>query len=398
MFKELKRAQTGLMGAIALFAMVGCSSGLDTLGGVSSAVRAHIHMSEASDYESVDDERLQIDLGKIYLGQKQRAWFMIQSIGNAPVLIESISFAGTQGDGWGKPELKITEAGGDLTPPHTLEARDQYLVEVSVTPMVAGQLSAEVQVVMPGMETVRLSVVGRAVDTSTPQVLPGRVVSDSVPGVIEIPEIEVWPEEPTEEPEIDEAIEEPGPVTEDEPEVVEEEADQGDEGVDINEAVPAQIDIPEEDEEPELEIDEEPIPEEDNEPETLIGGNLLAEDEGEDVIVTCVSKGGGYTHQLYLDNTNTFICDSADVGTQVNLGTFPAGTELIFRLDVLNSGYSYYTGAAERNPDSEIHVRIDSTESGAYRFGFEDLYGGGDHDYDDCVFEVSGSDADWLEE
>jgi len=400
MIGKVRNGRASLIGTIALMAMVGCSSGMDTLGGLSSAVKAHIHMSESSDYESVDDDRLLVDLGDIYLGEEQRAWFMIQSIGNAPVLIESMSFVRTQGDGWGKPALKITEPGSSLTPPHTLEARDQYLIEVSVAPMIAGLLSAEVEVVIPGIDTVRLSVVGRALDGSTAPVVPGGVVADSAPGVIEIPEIEVWPEEPTEEPveepELEDVTEEP--VIDEEPEVEpEQDPEPGDEGVDMNEAVPAQIDVPEDEEEPELEIDEEPVPEEDDEPETLIGGNLLAEDESEDVIVTCVAKGGGYTHQLYLDNTNTFICDSADVGTQVNLGTFPAGTELIFRLDVLNTGYSYYTGAAERNPDSEIHVRIDSTESGAYRFGFEDLFGGGDRDYDDCVFEVSGSDADWLE-
>jgi len=398
MIESIRGAQASLIGAITMMALVGCSSGLDTLGGLTSAVKAHIHMSESSDYESVDDERLMVDLGDIYLGENKRAWFMLQSIGHAPVLIESLSFVQTQGDGWTMPSLKMNEEGGSLTPPHTLEARDQYLVELMVAPMIAGVLSAEIEVVFPGMDSVRLRVVGRAIDGSSVPVVPGRVVAETTPGVIQVPEIEVWPEEPTEEPELDEVAEEPEPVVEDEPEVeIEEEPEPGEEGVDVNEQVPAQIDVPEEDEEPELEIDEEPLPEEDDEPETLIGGNLLAEDEGEDVIVTCVAKGGGYTHELYLDNTNTFICDSADVGTQVNLGTFPAGTELIFRLDVLNSGYSYYTGAAERNPDSEIHVRIDSTESGAYRFGFEDLYGGGDRDYDDCVFEVSGSDADWLE-
>ena len=381
-----------------IMALVGCSSGLDTLAGLTSAVKAHVHMSESSNYKSVDDDRLLVDLGDIYIGENKRAWFMLQSIGNAPVLIESMSFTQTQGDGWTQPALKMQESGDSLKTPHTLEARDEYLVELVVAPMIAGVLAAELEVVMPGMDAVRLQVVARAIDGASAPVVPGSVVAESIPGVIQIPELEAWPEQPTEQPEVEEVAEEPEPVVDEEPEAeIDDEPQQGDEGIDMSEEVPAQIDVPEEDEEPELEIDEEPVPEEDDEPETLIGGNLLAEDDGEDVIVTCVAKGGGYTHELYLDNTNTFICDSADVGTQVNLGTFPAGTELIFRLDVLSSGYSYYTGAAERNPDDEIHVRIDSTESGAYRFGFEDLYGGGDRDYDDCVFEVSGSDADWLD-
>jgi len=396
MLENIKSAQAVILGTIALVAMVGCSSGMDALGGLTSAVNAHIHMSPNSDYESVDDEQLLVNLGDIYIGDDRRAWFMIQSVGNAPVLIESMSFVATQGDGWGKLELKMTETGGNLTPPHTLEARDRYLVSVEVTPMIAGPLGADLKITIPGMESIVLKVVGRAVDGSRAPVVPGDMVGEVTPEAIQEPELEVWPEDPAEEPE---------PVIEEEPEleideeVIEEleEPEEGEEGVDVSEQVPLQIGEPEEELEPEVEIEDEPEPEVDDEPETLIGGNLLADDEGQDVIVTCVGKGGGYTHELYLDNTNTFICDSADIGTQVNLGTFPAGTELIFRLDVLNSGYSYYTGAAERNPDSEIHVRIDSTESGAYRFGFEDLYGGGDRDYDDCVFEVSGSDADWLE-
>jgi len=401
MFNRLGSAQAGAVLITALMMLVGCSSGMDSLGGLTSAVNAHIHMSESSDYKSVDDSQLLVDLGDIYLTEERRAWFTIKSIGNAPVLIESMSFVQTVGDGWVKPELKISEQSTGLGIPHTLEARDSYLVEVLVAPMVAGSLRAQLEVSIPGVEPLSLNVVARAIDGSRAPVVPGAIVEDSVPGVIQVPEIEMWPEEPTEEPveqpEVEEVSDEPEPVVEEEPEVeIEEELEEGDEGVDVNEQVPVQIEEPEEEPEPELEIDEEPEPE-DNEPETLIGGNLLAEDESQDVIVTCVSKGGGYTHELYLDNTNTFICDSADVGTQVNLGTFPAGTELVFRLDVLNSGYSYYTGAASRNPDSEIHVRIDSTEAGTHLFGFEDLYGGGDRDYDDCVFSVSGSDADWIE-
>lgn len=397
MSATIRAAQASLIVTIAMVALVGCSSGMDSLGGLTSAVNAHIHMSESSDYESIDDGLLLVNLGDIYIGEERRAWFMVQSVGNAPVLIESMSFVNTHGDGWGKPALKMSENGGDLTTPHTLEARDQYLVGIQVAPMIAGGLSAELQVTIAGIKGIRLSVVGRAIDGSRVAVLPGAVAADATPGVFQDPTIEVWPEEPTEEPELEEVSQEPEVEIDEEVEQELEEPEQGDEGVDAGEQLPVQVQEPEEEPEPEVEIDEEPEPEVDDEPETLIGGNLLADDEGQDVIVTCVSKGGGYTHQLYLDNTNTFICDSADVGTQVNLGTFPAGTELIFRLDVLNSGYSYYTGAAERNPDSEIHVRIDSTESGTYRFGFEDLYGGGDRDYDDCVFEVSGSDADWLE-
>jgi hypothetical protein len=92
--------------------------------------------------------------------------------------------------------------------------------------------------------------------------------------------------------------------------------------------------------------------------EAIEGGTFLVSDQDSDIIVTCLGKNAGYTHNLYLDNNNTFICDSSDEGKEVNIGTFPIGTKLVFRLDVKNSGYSYYSGPAINNPDNVTHVAI----------------------------------------
>jgi hypothetical protein len=399
MLKQSKKGRASLAGMICMVSLIGCAGDLDNLNQLTTKVKADIHMSETADYESVDDSQLLVDLGNIYIEQESTAWFSLESLGNAPAMIDTLSFLRTQGDGWMKPQLKKNETSDELETPHTLDARDTYLVEVMVAPMITGDLSAELEITIPGLDPVVVRVTGRAVDGSVTFV-PGVTTTEMPPLVIDEPVVDVWPEESTEEPEVevDDTPVEPEPVIEEEE--IEEEIEELEEeevGVDVDQQLPPQIDEPLVDDEPEDEIEEEVDPIEDIEPETLIGGNIVADDESEDVIVICVVKGGGYNHDLYLDNTNTFICNSADIGTQVNLGTFPAGTELIFRLDVSSTGYSYYTGAAERNPDSEIHARIDTLESGAHRFGFEDLYGGGDRDYDDCVFEVSGSDADWLE-
>jgi hypothetical protein len=123
----------------------------------------------------------------------------------------------------------------------------------------------------------------------------------------------------------------------------------------------------------------------------VVGGNLISGGEMEEIIVTCLGKYAAFTSQLYLDNNNTFICDSADVGTVVNLGYWPVGEELVFRLDVDNTGYSYYTGAAERNPDNIEHAVVEPQEDGSIFFGFEDLHNGGDMDFDDCNFSVTGT-------
>jgi len=126
-------------------------------------------------------------------------------------------------------------------------------------------------------------------------------------------------------------------------------------------------------------------------PGTIVGGELEVSSQSDCVTIECLGKNAGYRHELYLDNTDTFICNSADRGTIVNLGQFPAGTELIFRLDVKNTGKSYYTGGAERHPNHEIHARADTFEDGSQEFGFDDLYGGGDRDYDDCMFSLTGT-------
>ena len=122
---------------------------------------------------------------------------------------------------------------------------------------------------------------------------------------------------------------------------------------------------------------------------SIEGGNLIVNDSNSDVVVTCLGKSAGYTHSLYLDNTDTFLFESSEENKEVNLGKFPLGVELIFKLEVSN-GKSYFTGAAERNSDNVIHVKIEELESDTWWFGFEDIYGGGDADYNDCMFQVSG--------
>jgi hypothetical protein len=82
----------------------------------------------------------------------------------------------------------------------------------------------------------------------------------------------------------------------------------------------------------------------------------------------------------------------AAVGHSENLGWFAAGTDLIFRLDVHDTGLSYLTGDASRNPDGIAHALATTIfEDDAYltTVGFEDLYGGGDRDFDDFEFQLS---------
>jgi len=119
-----------------------------------------------------------------------------------------------------------------------------------------------------------------------------------------------------------------------------------------------------------------------------------------------VSYDAAYRNDLYFfayvgQSTGSaqylFTNQSALPGTERQvLGTYPLGQEIIFGISVYDAGrgryYTYYSGAPSNNPDGAQHVQLWKIADGKYsiRVGFEDLYGGGDKDYNDLIFEVSG--------
>jgi hypothetical protein len=113
---------------------------------------------------------------------------------------------------------------------------------------------------------------------------------------------------------------------------------------------------------------------------------------GGDVVVTFVSTGAGYTSELFLDGPvgdelgAIFNNWTTELGSSMNLGNFAAGTELVFKLLVQQTGDAFYTGGGSRNLDGLAHAVVDTLTTAQVLVGFEDLYGGGDLDYDDLVF------------
>lgn len=78
-------------------------------------------------------------------------------------------------------------------------------------------------------------------------------------------------------------------------------------------------------------------------------------------------------------------------GDFVDIGTFDAGTTLDFFLiaNGANGGRNAYAAPATRNPDQLDHVVSFVLPGSPYLIiGFEDLFGGGDKDYNDLVFAV----------
>ncbi len=78
-------------------------------------------------------------------------------------------------------------------------------------------------------------------------------------------------------------------------------------------------------------------------------------------------------------------------GDFVDLGTFSAGTQLDFFLiaDGANGGSNIWSTDASVNADGLVHtVSLAQPGSPYLLIGFEDLWGGGDKDYNDLLFAV----------
>ena len=124
----------------------------------------------------------------------------------------------------------------------------------------------------------------------------------------------------------------------------------------------------------------------------IVGGSLIVQNTG-NVHITFSGSDAGYTSTLYLGDTALFSNRDA-AGTTINLGNFAAGTELNFRLEVHNTGMAYFTGIGANNVDGVAHAMVTNMGSGLTQVGFEDLYGGGDQDYNDLVFQFSNTTAE----
>jgi len=123
--------------------------------------------------------------------------------------------------------------------------------------------------------------------------------------------------------------------------------------------------------------------------------------EGGNVSVTVLPYDAGYTSNLYLLSAGgpVLIASSSQVGKVVDLGNlgslynFKPGDELIFGIFVLNTGNSFLTGPGARNGDGVAHATVDYAEGTTSDFatlGFEDIFGGGDLDYNDANFQLEG--------
>ncbi len=128
----------------------------------------------------------------------------------------------------------------------------------------------------------------------------------------------------------------------------------------------------------------------------ILGGNFFVASDGK-VQARFLGSDTDYESTLFLvspgdlGNTGIFTVTSQP-GSAFDLGYHSAGTELVFKLSVHNSQQNYFSGAASRNPDGIAHAMATTSllDNDLYvtRVGFEDLFNGGDRDFNDFTFEL----------
>lgn len=123
---------------------------------------------------------------------------------------------------------------------------------------------------------------------------------------------------------------------------------------------------------------------------SVLGGQLYS--TGTEVTIEVLPATAALQSTLFLlEPEEVRIATNRDVGSVVTVGPYEAGSELLFGIRV--SGQEYRMGPADRNPDGIVHARVEFLDHGCAIVGFEDLFGGGDRDYDDNRFRFCGGIA-----
>ena len=124
--------------------------------------------------------------------------------------------------------------------------------------------------------------------------------------------------------------------------------------------------------------------------QAALGDDIVVAQDGH-VIVTFLGSSAAFESALrvglggadFSNNTTT------PIGTSFDLGSFAAGTTLDIVLHVLTTGNFFHTGPAAGNPDGVAHADVVYNYLGTPGLtfvGFEDIFGGGDLDYNDLQF------------
>ncbi len=128
----------------------------------------------------------------------------------------------------------------------------------------------------------------------------------------------------------------------------------------------------------------------------VLGGEIFA--TGGPITVEILAKDALFINHLFLfppaADPPLFIANNTQVGDIIGLGSYSAGTELVFGIVVDDPGHpgiTYKMGPAIRNPDGDFHADVIFEGPGVAKVGFEDRFDGeSDHDFNDTFFRFTG--------
>ena len=128
--------------------------------------------------------------------------------------------------------------------------------------------------------------------------------------------------------------------------------------------------------------------------QAAIGDALVA--SGGNIVIRFDGTDASFDSLISVNGSSYFFPNHATaIGTTLDLGFFAAGTLLDIVLNVTTTGNLFRTGPGTGNPDGIAHadVAYNFGEPGRTRVGFEDLFGGGDKDYNDHNFSFTNIQA-----
>lgn len=136
---------------------------------------------------------------------------------------------------------------------------------------------------------------------------------------------------------------------------------------------------------------------------SFFGGQLIS--RGGDITVEILKNDAGWVNQLWVFSgppyTNfLYIGQNNEVSKVVNIGSYPAGTEVPFGIIVFGQNpahtNTYLIGPGSRNFDHQVHAMVTNLCDGVADVGFEDQTFGEspcDWDRNDTIFRFSPVDA-----